>query len=167
MKNDEGGAMAVMHGDPFAGFDRMFDMVYGRQERGRRTMPIDIFRNGDEYTVEMDLPGVDPSTIDVNIERNMLTVTAESRSSHEDADEQVLCERSHARFSRQVYLGDNLDIENVNAGYENGVLRIAIPVAERQKARHIEVTKTSNGERAIDAQSTPTDQQSKQQAKQQ
>lgn len=144
--------MAVIRWDPFAGFERMLDVAYGRQGARSRVMPIDIYRKGDEYSVDMELPGVDPSSIDVNVDRNNLTVHAEARSKHEDADEQVVCERSHSEFSRQIYLGDDLDVDNVHATYDNGVLHLTIPVAARQRARRIEVASGGNGERAIPAQ---------------
>ncbi len=151
--------MALTRLEPFSGFDRMFDLMYGRGDR-QRSMPIDIYRNGNEYTVEMDLPGADPDSIDVGIERNMLTVTAEARSHHEQAEEQVVCERSHARFSRQLYLGENLDLDNVKAKFENGVLRITVPAREQQGGRKIAVTTGGNGERAIETQSNEARNQS-------
>ncbi len=137
--------MTMTRWDPFAGLDRMLDLVYRQGGVQGRSMPIDIYRNADRYVVEMELPGVDPSSIEVNVEDNMLNVTAEARSNHEQADEQVLCERSHARFYRRLQLGDNLDVDNVNAAFNNGVLTLTIPVRERAAGRKIEVT---SGERA-------------------
>jgi len=146
--------MAVMRLDPFAGFERMFDTLYGRGEDARRSMPIDIYRKGDRYVVEMDLPGADPDSIEVSVERNMLNVAAETRSSHENADEQIVCERRHARFTRQVYLGDDLDTERVEASFDNGVLTLTIPVNDRAHSRRIEVTTGGGGSRAIAAESS-------------
>jgi HSP20 family protein len=126
--------------DPFAGIDRMLDLVYGRGGVQGRSMPIDIYRSGDRYVVEMELPGVDPSSIDVDVEGSTLSVTAEARSNHEEAEEQVLCERSHARFYRQLRLGDNLDTDNVEASFDNGVLTLSVPVRERAGGRKVEVS---------------------------
>lgn len=146
--------MAVMRLDPFAGFERMFETLYGH-EGSHRPMPIDIYRKGNEYRVEMDLPGADPASLDVNVERNMLTVNAEAKSMHDDADEQIVCERRHAHFSRQVYLGENLDTDNVKASFENGVLTVTIPVSEKAPGRHIEVS-TGNGAHEIEAKDNTT-----------
>jgi HSP20 family protein len=156
--------MTMARWDPFAGIDRMLDLVYGRGGVQGRSMPIDIFRNGDSYVVEMELPGVDASSIDVNVEGNTLTVTAESRSSHEEADEQVLCERSHARFYRQLRLGDNLDTESVDAKFDNGMLTLTIPVRERAGGRKVEVS-TSAGS-GTGANASPEGEQSSQEGQQ-
>ena len=135
--------MAVMRWDPFAEVDRMLELVTGRgsdeAHPGTRGMPMDVYRRGDEYVVEMDLPGVDPSSIDISVDRNMLTVEAESRTTHEEADEVVVCERRHMRFRRQLYLGENVDTDDVRASYENGVLVVRIPISAQQRPRKIEV----------------------------
>jgi HSP20 family protein len=136
--------MAIMRWDPFAEVDRMLEVVAGRGPNGgqpaTRGMPMDVYREGDEYVVEMDLPGVDPSSIDISVERNMLTVEAESRTSHEKSDEVVVCERRHVRYRRQLYLGDNVDTDNVRASYENGVLVLRIPISTQQRARKVAVS---------------------------
>ncbi|HEY7106425.1 MAG TPA: Hsp20/alpha crystallin family protein [Acidimicrobiia bacterium] len=141
--------MAVMRWDPFAEVDRMLELMNRGAGSGSsgstRAMAMDVYRAGDEYVVEMDLPGVDASSIDVNMERNMLTVEAEGKSEHEDADEVIVCERRHVRYRRQLYLGDNVDTENVRADYDNGVLRLRIPISTEQRARRIEVA--ASGER--------------------
>jgi HSP20 family protein len=138
--------MAVMRWDPFAEVDRMFDLVAGRGGSGAgqgatRGMPMDVYREGDTYVVEMDLPGVDPSTIDISVERNLLTVQAEGESKHEHADEVIICERRHVRYRRQLYLGEDVDTDNVRASYDNGVLRLQVPISEQQHARRIEVAR--------------------------
>jgi HSP20 family protein len=132
--------MSMTRWDPFAGLDRMLDLVYGRGGVQGRSMPIDIYRRGDRYVVEMELPGVDPSSIDVDVEGNTLSVAAEARSNHEQAEEQVLCERSHARFYRQLRLGENLDTDNVEATFDNGVLTLSVPVRERAGGRKVDVS---------------------------
>ena len=142
--------MTVSSFDPFATFDRLFRSAAGPGYRGRESLslPMDVYRKGDEFVVELDIPGVDPQAIDMTVERNMLTVSGEVQSRHDDVDELVVCERPHARFRRQVYLGENLDTENIRASYENGVLTIRIPVSEQKRARKIEVSTEQQG--AID-----------------
>jgi HSP20 family protein len=152
--------MAIIRWDPFREFDRMLEFVSGRGAAGAgqtvtRGMPIDIYRVGDEYVVEMDLPGVDPSSIDISVERNMLTVEAEAQSMHEEVDDVVLCERRHVRYRRQLYLGDNVDTDNVRASYENGVLRLQIPITKEERTRKVEVTATE-GTKQLTGQSGAT-----------
>jgi HSP20 family protein len=101
---------------------------------------MDVYRRGDEFIVELDVPGVDPASMDITVERNMLTVAGEIHSRHDqDADELLVCERPHARFRRQVYLAESLDTEKISASSDNGVLRISIPVSREQQSRRIEV----------------------------
>ena len=149
--------MAIMRWDPFAEVDRMLELMTGRGQNGgqpaTRAMPMDVYRDGDEYVVEMDLPGVDPSSIDVNVERNMLTVEAESRTSHEQADEVVVCERRHMRYRRQLYLGDNVDTDHVRASYENGVLVVRIPISTQQRPRKVEVAAGGDAQQITDQSS--------------
>jgi HSP20 family protein len=149
--------MAIMRWDPFADFDRVLELVAGRGAGGvaqtaTRAMPMDVYRSGSEYIVEMDLPGVDPSSIDISVERNVLTVEGEAHSTHEQADEQIVCERRHAKYRRQIYLGDNVDTENVKAEFDNGVLRLRVPIAREQSVRKIDVA-TGGGTKQLTEQS--------------
>jgi HSP20 family protein len=140
--------MTVSGFDPFSTMDRLLGRS-GFGEGGSRSLglPVDVYRKGDEFIVEVDVPGMDPSALDVSVERNMLSITGERPPGHGDA-EVVLCERPHAKFSRQLYLGENLDTEGVNAGYENGVLTITIPVSQKARPRKIEISGGGGG--AID-----------------
>lgn len=114
-------------------------------------MPLDAWRAGDEFVVELDLPGVDPGSIDVDVERNVLTVRAERPVRANDA-ELLTAERSRGIFSRQLFLGDALDTDRVTAAYEHGVLTLRIPVAEKAKPRKISVEgATSTGALTIEA----------------
>jgi HSP20 family protein len=113
-------------------------------------MPMDAWRAGDEFIVEFDLPGVDPSSINLDVERNVLTVRAERPDLNGD-QELVAAERPRGVFSRQHIIGDNLDTEHVQASYEAGVLTLRVPVAERAKPRKIEITQASSGRQAISA----------------
>jgi HSP20 family protein len=137
--------MAVMRWDPFAEVDRILDLVSSRGTSGggetaARGMPMDVYRKDDTYVVEMDLPGIDPSTIDIRVERNLLTVEAEGKATHEQADEVLVCERRHVRYRRQLYLGDNVDSDNVDARYDDGVLRMQIPISKEDRSRKVEVS---------------------------
>jgi HSP20 family protein len=139
----------LMRSDPFRGLDRLTQQVFGTPGTLARpaVMPMDAWRTGDEFIVEFDLPGVDPGSVDLSVERNVLTVKAE-RPLLDGDDELVAAERPRGVFSRQLILGDNLDLEKVAASYEVGVLRLRIPVAERAKPRKIEIS-VANGERNV------------------
>jgi HSP20 family protein len=133
----------LMRTDPFRDFDRLAQHVLGTAARPA-VMPMDAWREGDNFIVEFDLPGVDVESLDLDVERNVLTVHA--RRPDLDADrEMVSAERPRGVFSRQVFLGETLDTDRIQASYSGGVLRLTIPVAEKAKPRRIEIT--SNDER--------------------
>ena len=137
--------------DPFRDLDRLAQQVFGTATRPA-VMPMDAWREGDRFVIEFDLPGVAKDSIDLDVERNVLTVRAErvARNSHW---EPLASERPRGLFSRQLVLGDNLDLENIEAGYADGVLRLVVPVAEKAKPRKIEVALESadQGRAAINA----------------
>ncbi len=133
----------LMRFDPFHELDRLFEQA--RDARGSRTMPLDAYRKGETFHVEVDLPGVRPDSIEVTVEKNVLTVKAERHWSDEGT-ETVVCERPQGTFTRQLFLGDGLDTANVQASYENGVLRLRVPVAEEAKPRRIEVSTSPKAE---------------------
>ncbi|MEF3112446.1 Hsp20/alpha crystallin family protein [Streptomyces chrestomyceticus] len=128
----------LMRTDPFREFDRLTQQVLGTTARPA-ALPMDAYRAGDEFVIHFDLPGVDPETIDLDIERNVLTVRAERASTAPEGAELIASERTAGKFSRQLFLGDALDSDRVDAAYENGVLTLRIPVAERAKPRKIEI----------------------------
>ena len=145
----------LMRTDPFRELDRLTQQVLGTQGGtwSRPTaMPMDAYRAGDTFVVAFDLPGVDPAAIDLDVERNILTVKAERRpaSTAENAELQV-AERPVGVFSRQLFLGDTLDVDRIDASYEAGVLTLRIPIAERAKPRRISISNTDAGQQAIDA----------------
>jgi HSP20 family protein len=142
----------LMQTDPFRELDRLTQQVFGTQGTSARpsVMPMDAWRDGDVFHVEFDLPGVDPDSIDLDVERNVVTVKAERPSRASDA-EAIAAERPRGVFSRQLVLGDNLDTEHISAQYEHGVLSLQIPVAEKAKPRKIAITGTSQERRAINA----------------
>jgi HSP20 family protein len=124
--------------DPFRDFDRLAGQLLGTTNRPA-VMPMDAWREGDVFTLEFDLPGVSPESIDLDVERNVLTVRAERVPRNGDW-EMLASERPRGMFSRQLVLGDNLDLERIDASYDAGVLRLTIPVAERAKPRKIEIS---------------------------
>ncbi|WP_432496080.1 Hsp20/alpha crystallin family protein [Kineococcus auxinigenes] len=138
----------LMRTDPFRELDRLTQQVLGTTARPA-VMPMDAWRSGDEFVVEFDLPGVDPSTVELDVERNVLTVKAQ-RPVHEGTEEMIAAERPRGVFSRQLILGDNLDTERIKASYGSGVLTLRVPVAERAKPRRIAV-ETVDDKQAIGA----------------
>src|SRR6188472_4421672 len=138
--------MVLMRTDPFRELDRLSQQVFGTAARPA-FMPMDAWREGDTFVVEFDLPGVQADSIDLDVERNVLTVRAERRA-HENGTELVAAERPRGVFSRQLILGDNLNLDQISASYRDGVLRLTIPVAERAKPRKIEIA-AENGQHAI------------------
>ena len=134
----------LMRTDPFRELDRLTQQVFGTRHLARPTvMPMDAWRDGDTFVVEFDLPGVDPDSIDLDVERNVLTVRAE-RPPAQRRRELIAAERPRGMFSRQLILGDNLDLERSRPSYHDGVLSLQIPVAEKAKPRKIAI---NSGER--------------------
>lgn len=131
--------MMLMRTDPFREFDRLTQQVLGTAARPA-AMPMDAYRDGDTFVVEMDLPGVDAETIDLDVERNVLTVKAERRAGVGDDADVLIMERPSGSFSRQLFLGDSLDTERIDASYDAGVLRLRIPVADEAKPRKIAIS---------------------------
>ena len=139
----------LMRTDPFREFDRLAQQLLGAGTTSRpAVMPMDAWREGDTFVLEFDLPGVRPESVDIDVERNVLTVKAERPTRNGDW-EMLASERPSGLFSRQLVLGDNLDLEQVTAHYDSGVLRLSIPVAERAKPRKIEVTSQAKEPTAI------------------
>ena len=142
----------LMRFDPFREFDRLTQQAFGTNGRPA-VMPMDAYRRGDEFVVHFDLPGVDPSSIELTVEKNVLTVSAERHWDSKD-QEFIANERPQGSFSRQLFLGDTLDADHVEAGYDRGVFTLTIPVAEQAKPRKIEVTSGDQQSKAIEANST-------------
>ena len=139
----------LMRTDPFREFDRLAQQLLGAGTTSRpAVLPMDAWREGDTFVLEFDLPGVASETIDIDVERNVLTVRAERQAKSGDW-EPLAAERPTGLFSRQLVLGDNLDLEQVDAHYDAGVLRLVIPVAEKAKPRKIEVSTQTTEPAAI------------------
>jgi len=134
----------LMRTDPFRELDRLTEQVFGTTTRPA-VMPMDAWRHGDEFVVEFDLPGVKAEDVDLDVERNVLTVKAGRPVTDAADSELIAAERPRGVFSRQLILGDNLDTDRVKAEYDAGVLRLTIPVSEQAKPRKIEIA--SNGQR--------------------
>jgi HSP20 family protein len=125
--------------DPFRDFDRLAQQIWGTTARPA-AMPMDAWRDGEQIVVEFDLPGVDLDSVDLDVERNVLTVRAERRGSTGEDTEMIAAERPRGVFSRQLILGDTLDTDRVQANYTAGVLTLRIPVAEKAKPRRIAIS---------------------------
>ena len=127
----------LMRFDPFADFDRLSRQVMGAN-RGS-FMPADAYRLDDRFYLHLDLPGIDPDSVDITVEKNTLTISAERKWERDDQLQVLISERPHGSFSRQFFLGDSLDTDHIEAGYDHGVLTVTVPIAETAKARKIEV----------------------------
>jgi HSP20 family protein len=141
--------MLLRTADPFRDFDRLAGQLLGTTNRPA-VMPMDAWREGDVFALEFDLPGVSPESIDLDVERNVLTVRAERVARNGDW-EMLASERPRGVFSRQLVLGDNLDLERIEASYDGGVLRLTVPVAEKAKPRKIQIDTSQTGRQAIEA----------------
>nr|WP_296064309.1 Hsp20/alpha crystallin family protein [uncultured Actinoplanes sp.] len=138
----------LMRTDPFRDIDRLFEQFVGTSGRPA-VMHVDAERDGDWMNVYFDLPGVDADSIDLTVERNVLQVRAERMRPRKEGVETVISERPMGVFSRQLFLGDTLDTDKLEAVYENGVLTLRIPIAEKAKARRISIGGGDSGRRQI------------------
>ena len=143
----------LMRSDPFRELDRLTQAVFSGAARTPAAMPMDAYRQGERFVVHFDLPGVDPSSVDLTVEKNVLTVKAERRPAFAEGAEVLVAERPSGQFTRQLFLGENLDTERIEANYDQGVLTLAIPVAEKAKPRNIQIT-ASGGPQVIEAESS-------------
>ena len=142
----------LMRTDPFRDLDRLAQQVLGTPARPA-AMPIDAYRNGDEFVVELDLPGVDAGSIDLTVEKNVLTVHAHRERTALEGVELIVSERPHGTFSRQLFLGEGLDTDRIAAEYCDGVLTLRLPIAEKAKPRRVPISTSGRGQTAIEAQS--------------
>ena len=126
----------MMRFEPFAELDRFSQEVFGQRAPA---VPVDAYRLGERFFLHLDLPGVDPGSIDVTVERNMLTVSANRTIGDPEGGQWVARERPYGTFVRRFHLGDGLATDQIDAGYNDGVLTISIPVAEQAKPRKITV----------------------------
>lgn len=127
--------------DPFREMERAAGTWWNGRAPG---LPMDAYRRGDEFVVHFDLPGVDPEAIEIDVDRNILTVQVDRRFEQRQGDEILVTERPQGTYTRQLMLGDQLDTDRIEAGYDRGVLTLTIPVAERAKPRKVEITTQSD-----------------------
>lgn len=149
--------------DPFRDFDAMTRELLGTQAgtaRAPRFMPMDLFKAGDHYVLHADLPGVDPGSVDVNVDNGTLTLKAQRSVPSDEGVQWIASERFAGTYMRQVSLGDGVDTSRISATYENGVLSVTLPVAEKAKPRRIEVSSLSSGQRSIEPDSSTVDAES-------
>lgn len=139
--------------DPFGDLDALTRSLLTGQtgsDRSPRFMPMDLYKVEDHYVLTADLPGVDPGSIDVSVDNGTLTLTAHRTAQPEDSVHWLANERFFGSYRRQLSLGEGIDNSRISATYENGVLSVSIPLAERAKPRRIEVT-SAGGKKSIQA----------------
>lgn len=146
----------LMRTDPFRDLDRLADHLLGTPGRPA-AMPLDAHRSGDDFVVELDLPGVDPASIDLTVERNVLTVRAERRRPNAGTSEMLISERPQGTFSRQLFLGDTLDSTRLDATYTDGVLTLRLPIAEKAKPRRVPVSRGDSSPHHLEADASDAD----------
>jgi HSP20 family protein len=129
----------LMRTDPFRDLDRLTQQLFGTTTRPV-ALPMDAYRDGDTFVVQFDVPGTSLDSIEITVEQNVLTVHAERDGLRDEGVEMIVSERSRGRFSRQVFLGETLDAENIAADYTAGVLTLRIPVREAAKPRKVEIS---------------------------
>src|SRR5215207_6053992 len=129
----------LLQNDPFRDMDFLFSRLAGRGANAPLAMPLDAYRRGEDVWVHIDLPGVVSDSVDINVERGVLTVSAERDWQREEGDQAYLSERPRGTFRRQVHLGESLDAERIEADLHDGVLTLRIPVAEVAKPRKISI----------------------------
>ena len=136
----------LMRFDPFREIDRVFEQALSSARPA--TIPMDAYRHGDSCVVHLDLPGVDPSSIDITVERQLVTIQAERHWEAVEGDQVLANERRQGKFTRQLMLGDGLSLDAVHASYENGVLTLTIPISEKAKPRRVELSSAASAEPA-------------------
>jgi HSP20 family protein len=133
--------------DPFTEFDRLTDSLLGAHQ-GPKFMPVDLYRDGDQYILNADLPGVDPGSVDIDVDGQLLTIRAQRTADIQSGVKWLAQERPHGSYLRQFSVGEGIDSERITAQYDNGVLSVLLPVSERAKPRKIEVRGGSQHEQA-------------------
>src|SRR3954454_7196080 len=148
----------AMNFDPFRELDRLAGSMF--ETRGPKLMPMDLYRDGDHYLLAADLPGVDPGSVDIDVDGQVLTIRAERTLRSAEGVNWLAHERQSGSFLRQLNLGQGVDTERITASYENGVLLVTIPVSERAKPRRIQVTTASDADGSQQAMSGHRSEQS-------
>ena len=144
--------MSVLRFDPFGDPFRQMDRLTNQLLSGTRTpmgMPMDVWQTDDGFHVCLDLPGVDPDSVDITTERNMLTIAAERRAEYQQDQNVLIAERPQGTFTRQLQLGDTVDTENIQASYGDGVLHLTLPMTQAAQPRRVQVRTDSSGQRQV------------------
>lgn len=141
----------LMRFDPFRELDRLAAEVAGSRPS---VVPMDAYRHGEHFMVHFDLPGIDPGSIDLTVDKDVLTVSAERSWQPDEGQDVLISERPQGTFTRQLFLGDNLDAEHIEASYDHGVLTVIIPVAESAKPRRVEISSGDGAAKEITADSS-------------
>lgn len=146
--------MTLMRFDPFRELDRLADQALAGA-RTARTLPMEALRRGDQFVVSIDVPGTDPNDIDVTVERNVVEITAHRQPIRQEGDEVIVDERPQGEFRRQLFLGENLDSDNLSAACDRGVLTLVIPVSEASKPRKVQIGHSDEGRQPVRTASAP------------
>jgi HSP20 family protein len=133
--------MTALRFDPFRELDRVASEMMS-VARAPRLMPLDAYRHGESYVLQFDLPGIDAESLDVTAERNTLTVSARRRNGAPEGAQYLVAERPTGDYTRQIVLGDGLDLDSIHADYRDGVLIVTVPVAEQAKPRQIQISRS-------------------------
>lgn len=136
--------------DPLRDMERFANALFDGARRGPRQMPMDLYRDGDHYVLTADLPGVDPGSIDVDVDGQLLTIRAERTLAGGDGVTWITRERGAGTYLRQLSLGQGLDTEHISASYRNGVLSVTIPVSEKARPRKVQVVADGDASPAIE-----------------
>jgi HSP20 family protein len=136
----------AMSFDPFSQLDRIAQTIFDTSHQPRM-MPIDLFREGTQYVLHADLPGIDPGSVDVDVDGHLLTIRAQRSAASHESSRWLVQERPYGAYLRQFTIGDDVDAEQITASYDNGVLTVVIPIAERAKPRKIAVESVSESSR--------------------
>ena len=144
----------LLFNDPFPDIDALFSGLGSPAAHGQLTMPMDAYRRGHDVWVHIDVPGVAADSLDIAMERGILTISAQRDWQRQDGDDAYLSERLRGSYRRQVHIGDGLDTDRIEANFNDGVLTLRIPVAEAAKPRKIAITTTQPALEAATADAT-------------
>jgi HSP20 family protein len=134
--------------DPFTELDRLTGTLLGTQQ-GPKFMPVDLYRDGDRYVLNADMPGLDPGSVDIDVDGQLLTIRARRTADVREGVSWLAQERPHGSYLRQFSVGEGIDAEKIEAHYDNGVLSLLLPVSERAKPRKIEVQSGTQHQQSV------------------
>jgi len=138
----------AMSFDPFGELDRLAGSLL-QNRPGPRFMPVDLYRDGERYVLSADLPGIDPGSVDIDVDGQLLTIRAQRTVSSAEGAKWLVQERPAGSYLRQFSLGEGLDMEQISATYDNGVLSVIIPVSEKAKPRRIQVQTRESAQKTL------------------